>query len=486
MKSQLIMVAGTRPEIIKIYPLLKALDENSIEYTLIWSGQHYDFEMSTIFFEEFNIRKPDIVLNIPRGADLIQQVANIGHGLKKVIKNQRSIVYALGDTSTTAATALATFYSNNIFVHDESGVRSYDPLMIEEGNRKLADALASFHFAPTIISVLNLLREGIPNKTIYLTGSSLVDVFNKFYPKISKRANEVLMKLNIEQKKIVLVTIHRRENLFKNRLRKLIVLLKTLATKYSDYNFVFPIHPHTYLKLKEYGFLNEIISITNIKLVKPLSYFDFIAILSASSFVMTDSGGVQQEAFLAGKPILTLRPYTEWIETVILGYNFIVDLDVDYSLKIIKQILENNIVLEKICPNENPMGDGNSGRRVARILAILLNGIEKIYDALKIAQRGPKYNVSMINMVTLPKLSKKIDNIMLCFNEEDLPFIFIDCPINKKKIDRAKLTCITMNYFYLNDIKLRKKFIDLVKVNWYYIDKILNDLITDLMTKNIT
>lgn len=480
MKPQLIIVAGTRPEIIKIYPLLKALDKNSVEYTFVWSGQHYDFTMSTIFFEELNVRKPDINLNIPRGTDLVQQVAFIGSRLKKIIKDKYSVVYALGDTSTTAATALATFYlnSNSIFVHDEAGVRSYDPFMIEEGNRKIADTLASFHFAPTVISVINLLREGIPSKNVYLTGSSLVDIFSKFYPKISKKANDVLAKLSIEQGRFVLVTLHRRENLSRDRLRRLAVLLRTIATKYSDYDIVFPVHPHTYLKLKEYGFLNKILSTSNIKLTKPLGYFDFLAVLSASSFVMTDSGGVQQEAFLAGKPTLTLRPYTEWIETVILGYNFIVDLSVKHCTKIIRQILKGERVPEKISLEENPMGDGRSGQRVSRILSAIVDNIENVYETLRAVHHDFRSKTGVSNKVILPALLRKVtDGIMLCFDEEGWPSIYNGRnSVNRERNAHKKLTCITTGHFYLNK-EHRKKLMDLIKVKWHYIDEMLFSLV---------
>jgi UDP-N-acetylglucosamine 2-epimerase (non-hydrolysing) len=364
------IVAGTRPEAIKLAPVLWWLDKLGVEYTFIWSGQHYEYEMSSIFFEQLNLPAPDEYLNVGSQAqDLASKVVILIQKIVDAIKRWKpKFVYALGDTNTTLASALASVYTSEPFVHDEAGMRSYDTSMIEEMNRRICDSIANFRLAPTKIAFLNLLNEGALPDDIRLVGSTVVDVL--LYITSSKNIfkNTLLTDLNLEPLQYTLVTIHRRENLTESQLRKIVDLLTTVANFTPDHTFVMPVHPHTQKNLNAYGLYKLLEKYSNIKLIKPLGYIEFITLLKNSKVVITDSGGVQEEAFILGKRILTLRKTTEWIETVLLGYNTL--LDINNAQSVISEVVNaiNSPTLKPPELSTSPIGDGNAGKRVATIL----------------------------------------------------------------------------------------------------------------------
>ena len=367
---RLVVVAGTRPEIIKIYSVLRGLDKSSVDYEFVWTSQHYDYEMSRLFFDELRLPEPSRYLNIPRGGPLAGRFSSIAAGLAGSIGSGRDmVVYALGDTISTLAAAVASAYSGAAFIHDEAGVRSFDLNMVEEVNRRLADQVAWLHLAPSPAALVNLAVEGVPCGTVVHTGSTLVDAFREVYPVAVRRAPDVLSELGVSGD-FVLATIHRRENLYRNRLRRVVEIVLEVVRRY-DVEIVLPLHPHTREKLRENGLMEMLVSDKRVKLVKPLGYIEFLAALSRSRAVITDSGGVQQEAFLAGKPILTLRPSTEWVETVLLGYNSIVDVELGKVINALDTILGSQ---RRLAPPPSIYGDGNSGRRVAKLLGSMLEG----------------------------------------------------------------------------------------------------------------
>jgi UDP-N-acetylglucosamine 2-epimerase (non-hydrolysing) len=368
-ENSFMIMAGTRPEAIKVAPVLWWLDKLGVEYTFIWSGQHYDYEMSSIFFEQLNLPAPDEYLNVGSQAqDLASQVAILIQKIVDAIKRWKpKFVYALGDTNTTLASALASVYTSKPFVHDEAGMRSYDTSMIEEMNRRICDSIANFRLAPTKIALLNLLNEGALPDDIKLVGSTVVDVLLYLTSK-NVIKNTLLTQLNLEPLQYTLVTIHRRENLTESQLRNIVEILTKVANFTPDHMFVFPVHPHTQKNLEEYGLRKVLEKYPNIKLIKPLGYIEFITLLQNSKVVITDSGGVQEEAFILGKRILALRKTTEWIETVLLGYNKL--LDINNAQSVIYEVVNaiNSPTLQPPELSTSPIGDGNAGKRVATIL----------------------------------------------------------------------------------------------------------------------
>ncbi len=361
------IVAGTRPETIKLAPVFWNLDKLGVEYVFVWSGQHYDYEMSRIFFEQLGLPEPDLDLDVRSGSHA-EQTAKIMMGVEKAIeKFKPSIVVAQGDTNTSAAAALASVKKLVPFAHVEAGLRSWDRTMPEEINRVVADAIAELHFAPTELAAINLMHEGIPLRKIHITGNTIVDVVYKYKEYAAREGEELLSELGLEPNGYILVTVHRQENT-DNPLR-LGNIVKALIELSKRYIIVFPTHPRTIGRLKSYGLWSELVAQKNIRLLKPLGYFQFLGLLMKSLLVLTDSGGVQEEACILKVPTLTLRYNTERPETVLVGINKVIGVEmqkiVDEALKTISS--RESIVRDAEIPR-NPLGDGRAGERIAKVL----------------------------------------------------------------------------------------------------------------------
>lgn len=383
-------VIGTRPETIKLFPVIKQAEEEGISYKLIWSGQHYDYEMSKLFFQELDLPNPDIYLDVDPNQDILNKLSQIISSLNELIKRERpDAIYGLGDTTTTLAAAITASYNQIPFIHDEAGMRSFDPTMLEEINRTVVDRIATIYFAPTKLSVLNLLNENVNSDAIYLVGSTAVDALltvinNHELMEIGEQ--KLLQEVKIDpEKNIVTITLHRRENLTREKLSIFLKLLHLAERKLNDLLFVFPIHPHTKRKLVEHNLFDELLSVNNVIITKPLGYLEFLVLSKNSDIIITDSGGVQVEAFMLGKKILTLRPVTEWPETIITGHNLLVPLE--KSPEEILLSLEKSLEKEPISiPLEkSPVGDGHSSKRIIKILKnINFNYIKNIKVEYKI------------------------------------------------------------------------------------------------------
>lgn len=350
---------------------------------MVWSGQHYDYEMSRIFFEELKLPDPDIYLErVKEYPDILDKLSQIIVELKQIVRREKPrLIYGLGDTTTTLAAAITAAYEKIPFVHDESGMRSFDFTMIEEINRIIADRLAFLHLAPTKLAVLNLLTEGTQLSSIRLVGSTLVDtlIYVLQSPLVNlgeKRLSEIVSIDSDEH--VVTLTLHRRENLTCERLKILIRIISKISNlKELDIKLLIPIHPHTKKTLEECGLINKLQNLENVLLIKPLGYLEAISLLRKSRLIITDSGGIQQEAFILGKYTITLRNTTEWLETVILGYNNLVNLDEASEERILMLIKE---MLNKVIPAPNletsPIGDGKSSTRIVKILENMISGTE--------------------------------------------------------------------------------------------------------------
>jgi UDP-N-acetylglucosamine 2-epimerase (non-hydrolysing) len=285
----MMVVAGTRPEAIKIAPVLWWMDRLGVEYIFVWSGQHYDYEISRVFFDQLKLPEPNKYLETVQMAhDVSEQVTVMIRELTSLAKNiDPKFIYALGDTNTTLSAALASVYANRPFIHDEAGMRSFDLLMLEEINRRIADAISFFRLAPTKISMLNLLYEGFSLNTIRLVGSTVIDTL-LYILRNNLTNDKILTELSLEPGRFILATLHRRENLSSTRLNKIISILVTLATSLSEYTIVIPLHPHTKKRLIDLGLMNTLMALNGVKLTKPLDYFSFISLMKNSIIVLTE------------------------------------------------------------------------------------------------------------------------------------------------------------------------------------------------------
>ncbi len=315
---KLVSIVGARPQFIKCAPLSRALrkDHNEI---LVHTGQHYDPEMSDIFFEELQIPKPDYHLNVGSGTHGRQT----GEILTKVedvlLKENPEMVLIYGDTNSTLAGALAAVKLHIPVAHVEAGLRSFDRTMPEEINRIVADHVSDLLFCPTATAVTNLKNEGI-SIGVHLVGDVMVDAL-RFNQKIAEERSDILERLSLIKGAYNLMTVHRPSNTDNEKHMQSILC----ALDRSGKTVVFPVHPRTQKYLKEYGFWYRMP--TNVLCIDPLGYLDMLQLLSNADKVLTDSGGVQKEAYLSGIPCITLRENTEWVETVEDGWNVLVGAD---------------------------------------------------------------------------------------------------------------------------------------------------------------
>jgi len=347
-------IVGARPQFIKLAPLSQRLRLKCKEI-LIHTGQHYDYEMSKIFFDELGIPTPDYHLEI--GSD--SHGAQTGKMLIKteevLIKEKPDVVLVYGDTNSTLAGALAPAKLNIPIGHIEAGLRSFDRTMPEEINRVVTDHLSSFCFAPTQTAVNNLKKEGIENG-VYLTGDVMYDAALKGI-EIAKANSQILAKLKIEEKGYFLVTLHRASNteIF-NNLSSIVEALIEI-----DEKVIFPLHPRTQKALADYRLLDKLEGKSHLIITPPMGYFDFLLLEYYAKKILTDSGGIQKEAYFFKVPCITLRENTEWIETVEDGWNILVGTNKD----LIHQ------ALAKFNPNShqrNVFGDGKASEKIVKIL----------------------------------------------------------------------------------------------------------------------
>jgi UDP-GlcNAc3NAcA epimerase len=323
---KILTVVGARPQFIKLAPLSKILRENGINEIIVHTGQHYDENMNDLFFKELEIPDPDYNLGIGSGNHGEQTGRMLIEIEKIILKEKPNLVIVYGDTNSTLAGALAASKLHIKLAHVEAGLRSFNKRMPEEINRVLTDHVSDILFCPTQTAVENLKNEGITNG-VYLVGDVMFDALLHF-SKISDMKSNILERLNINQKEYYLATIHRAENTDDHeRLKNILTAISKM-----DEIVVFPIHPRTRKMVNYYG-LNGLLKNNNVKVIDPVGYLDMLKLEKNAKAILTDSGGVQKEAFWLKVPCITLRDETEWIETVNLGWNRLVGSDVEKNFR---------------------------------------------------------------------------------------------------------------------------------------------------------
>ena len=368
--KKILFVFGTRPEAIKMAPVIKAFkDEKIFDTKVCVTAQHR--QMLDQVLDIFDI-KPDYDLNImERGQDLFDITANVLSGMKNVLSEYSpDLVLVHGDTSTTSATAIAAFYQKIKVGHVEAGLRTgniYSPWP-EEVNRQISGVIANYHFAPTSTSMENLLKENKNKENILVTGNTVIDALFLVLDKIEKDAklkNKILKSISDQykfnnDKKIILVTGHRREN-FGEGFTNICKALKKIADNNHDVDIVYPVHlnPNVQKPVK-----NILSNSKNIYLIDPLSYENFIYLMSRSYFIISDSGGIQEEAPSLGKPVLVLRNTTERPEAVEAGTVKLVGTNFEAIVNESQKFLDDEKEYKKMSKAHNPYGDGSASKRI--------------------------------------------------------------------------------------------------------------------------
>ncbi len=355
---KIISVVGARPQFIKLSALSKELRKKHQEI-ILHTGQHYDDELSKIFFSQLSIPEPDYNLGIG-SAEHGEQTGRMLKGIEEVLLFEKpDLVIVYGDTNSTLAGALAAVKQKIPVAHVEAGLRSFKKSMPEEVNRVLTDHISSLLFCPTRTSVQNLKKEGI-TKGVYLVGDVMYDSLRE-HMKRAEENSQIMKKLNLSKKDFYLITIHRAENTdIKENLIKIAQILAQL-----DKKTVFPIHPRTKKFLSEFNLLDKLESKDHLVLIDPVSYLDMLVLEKNAKCILTDSGGVQKEAFFLKTLCLTLREETEWVETLKNGFNQLVGLEVN---KVIKRIRKGDNLPGKV-QRRTTLTSKGANKRIAEIVA---------------------------------------------------------------------------------------------------------------------
>jgi UDP-N-acetylglucosamine 2-epimerase (non-hydrolysing) len=349
------IILGTRPEIIKMSPVIRKCEKDRLDYFMVHTGQHYSYGMDRIFFEELHLPQPSFNLDVGSGSHG-HQTGTMLAGIEDIlVKEKPDIVYVQGDTNTVLAGALAAAKLHVKVGHVEAGLRSFDRGMPEEVNRVIADHVSDLLFAPTEASRRLLLKEGIPEKKIFITGNTIVDAVRENF--MIAEGSTILEKLGIKPRSYMLSTVHRQENVdVKDKLSNII---KGLALVAEEHNMplILPAHPRTRKMLETFGLKVP----DGIRLIEPIGFMDFLKAEANARLMLTDSGGVQEESCILGVPCVTLRENTERPETIEAGANALAGYRHEDIVRRAGDMLNKNNGWQ------NPFGDGHAGERIIDI-----------------------------------------------------------------------------------------------------------------------
>lgn len=361
------VIVGARPNFIKVAAILNELSirypsESGIRYRLIHTSQHYDNQMSGIFFQELNMPTPDISLNIGSIASSAQIATIIDRYSKVLESNKPDMVIVSGDVNSTVACALATKKTDaNIpLVHVEAGLRCGDRSMPEEVNRILTDSISDYFFTTSLTATHNLLQEGIDTQRIYFVGNTMIDTLFKYEEKFKQP--KIWKELSMASKEYYILTLHRQANIIDEA--KMKVLLATIALAAEGTTIIFPVHPHTAKMIEQFG----IVLAENVVTTSPLSYLEFNYLVKNAKAVITDSGGISEEATIMNVPCMTLRENTERPETCTIGTNVLVGNQPQKIFESFKKLKAGQWQLGK----QPELWDGKAASRIVDVLTEIL------------------------------------------------------------------------------------------------------------------
>lgn len=365
---KILCVVGARPNFVKIAPLLKEMKKYRwIRPVLIHTGQHYDYAMSQTFFRELAIPRPKYNLEVGSGSH-IRQLSKIMERLEPILmKEKPNLMIVVGDVNSTLAGALTAVKLHIPIVHIEAGLRSFDMSMPEEINRRLTDHISSLLFVTEPSGLKNLLEEGISRDKIYLVGNIMIDTLTRL--KLKTKDSKILKKLELEKKNYAVLTLHRPSNTDNPKTLK--YLLNIFVEIQKKIKIIFPVHPRTRKVLEKLELQPE-----NLRVINALGYLDFLALVSRSKFVLTDSGGIQEETTFLGIPCLTLRENTERPITINQGTNILCGNNRKKILKKVDEILRGKYKKSKV----PKLWDGKTAKRIVKIL-------KKNYDSTLVSNK---------------------------------------------------------------------------------------------------
>jgi UDP-N-acetylglucosamine 2-epimerase (non-hydrolysing) len=365
-KKRILILFGTRPEAIKLAPVIKELEKEKRKFTIevCITGQHRQILDQVL--ETFRI-KPDFDLQIMRkDQNLFDINVRILQGLENLLESRKpDLIIVQGDTTTAFVSALAAYYTKRKIGHVEAGLRTADKFapFPEEMNRRLISHLADFHFAPTAQAKENLLNEGVPAKSIVVTGNTVIDALYLAL-KMNPRVDLPILRKVKPGHKIILVTAHRRES-FGKPFKKICVALKTIVQRNPDIEIIYPVHPNPNIKNPAHQILGDT---ERIHLIAPLDYLPFVHLMKKCYLILTDSGGIQEEGPALGKPVLVLREKTERPEAIQAGTARLVGINEKKIINETERLLSSEYEYQRMVKIKNPFGDGKASIRIRKFL----------------------------------------------------------------------------------------------------------------------
>ena len=352
-----VVILGTRPEIIKMSPVIRQCQAKGLDYFILHSGQHYSHNLDRVFFAQLELPEPKYNLEVGSGSHA-EEMGKMLIGIEKVLQQEKpDVVLAEGDTNTVLASALAAAKLHIKVGHVEAGLRSYDRKMPEEINRVLTDHCSDYLFAPTEETRLTLVGEGIAGEKIFVTGNTIVDAVYQNLKIANSSEVNAMKELHLQPKRYFLVTIHREENVDNpGRFTGILEGLNRIAHKFGM-PVIYPIHPRSKARMSEFG-----LQANRVRFVEPVDFLSFLQLESSARLILTDSGGVQEESCILNVPCVTLRDNTERPETVEIEANVLAGCEPDRILEAVKQMMTRDRNWD------NPFGDGKAGQRIMQIV----------------------------------------------------------------------------------------------------------------------